>query len=108
MAKRPPPELPPPVPGEPRDPRRQPRRGDLFRAADGSLLRVGSPSISIALDGAESQCLILESTGAQSRHTRELLTFGALRARVAKADVLHRGPSVADPWLTAPRNHVDA
>jgi hypothetical protein len=106
MAKQPPVEA-PPAPGAPRDPRRQPRRGDLFKATDGSLLRVGPPSVSVAQDGVEIPCLILESTGAQSKHTRELLTFGALRARVAKADVLHRGPSVEDPWRTAPRYPIE-
>lgn len=92
--------------GAPRDPRREPRRGDLFKAVDGSLLRVGSPSVSVALDGAELPCLALESVGVQSKHTREVLTFRALRARVAKTEVLHRGPSVGDPWLTAPRYAV--
>jgi hypothetical protein len=103
MNKRPP--LPgPSAPSAPRDPRREPRRGDLFKAVDGSLLRVGPPSVSVALDGVEVPCLILESTGVQSKHTRELLTFRALRARVAEADVLHRGPSIDDPWRGAPRH----
>ncbi len=94
----------PPVPGAPRDPRREPRRGDLFKAADGSLLRIGSASVTVGLDGVEIPCLAVESIGVQSKHTRELLTFRALRARVAEADVLHRGPSVDDPWRAAPRH----
>jgi hypothetical protein len=93
----------PPVPGAPRDPRREPRRGDLFKAADGSLLRIGVASVSVALDGVEIPCLAVESIGVQSKHVRELLTFRALRARVAEADVLHRGPSVDDSWRGAPR-----
>src|ERR1700730_15251060 len=106
MAKQPPVEA-PPAPGEPRDPRRQPRRGDLFKASDGSLLRRRTRSESAGQDGVEVPCPILHLTGAQSKHTRELLTFGALRARVAKADVLHRGPSVEAPWRTAPRYPVE-
>ena len=97
----------PPVPGARRDPRREPRRGDLFKAADGSLLRIGVASVSVALDGVEIPCLAVESIGVQSKHVRELLTFRALRARVAEADVLHRGPSVDDPWRGAPRYPVE-
>jgi hypothetical protein len=110
MSKRTPSPAPPaaPVPGAPRDARREPRRGDLFKTIDGSLLRVGPPSVTVALDGAEIPCLELESTGAHSKHVREVLTFGAVRARVAKADVLHRGPSVTDPWRTAPRHPIES
>jgi hypothetical protein len=91
----------------PRDPRREPRRGDLFQAADGLLLRIGPASVSVADDGVEIRCLSVESTSAKSTKTFEVLPFGALRARVSKADVLHRGPSVADPWRTAPRFPIE-
>jgi hypothetical protein len=103
MKKKPLPEV-PPVPGARRDPRREPRRGDLFKAADGSLLRIGSASVTVALDGIEIPCLAVESIGLQSKHTSELLTLRALRERVAEADVVHRGPSVDDPWRGAPRH----
>jgi hypothetical protein len=103
MKKNPQPQL-PPVPGAPRDPRLEPRRGDLFKDADGSLLRIGSASVTVALGGGEIPCLAVEFIGVQSKHTREILTFRALRARVAQADVLHRGPSVDDPWRGAPRH----
>jgi hypothetical protein len=106
MNKRPPLE-PTPVPGAPRDPRREPRRGDLFKAADGSLLRIGPASVSVAVDGVEIPCLAVESTSAKSIKRSEILTFGALRTRVSKTDVLHRGPSVTDPWRTAPRYPVE-
>lgn len=106
MKKQPPSET-PTAPGSPRDPRREPRRGDLFRAADGSLLRIGLPSVSVASDGVEIPCLAVESTSVKSTKKSEVLTFGALRALVSKADVLHRGPSVADPWRTAPRHPVE-
>lgn len=106
MNKRPPLQ-PTPPPGGPRDARREPRRGDLFKAADGSLLRIGPASVSVASDGVEIPCLTVEFTGAKSNHTREILPFGAVRARIAKADVLHRGPSVADPWRTAPRHPLE-
>jgi hypothetical protein len=98
---------PTPIPGAPRDPRREPRRGDLFKAADGSLLRIGPASVSVAADGVEIRCLSVESTSVKSNKKSEILTFGALRARVSKADVLHRGPSVVDPWRTAPRHPVE-
>jgi hypothetical protein len=106
MNRRPPLDL-PSAPGTPRDPRREPRRGDLFKAADGSLLRIGSASVSVAADGVEIPCLSVESTSVKSNKKSEILAFGALRARVSKADVLHRGPSVADPWRTAPRHPVE-
>ena len=67
-------------------------------------MRIGSASVTVALDGVEIPCLAVESIGVESKHTRELLTFRALRARVAEADVLHRGPSIDDPWRGAPRH----
>lgn len=102
--KRRPAAEPPPKPGSPRNPLREPRRGDLFKLMDGSLIRVGSASVTVAPDGAEIRCFAVEFVGLQSKHTHEVVTFGALRARLAGAEVLHSGPSVPDPWRIAPRN----
>lgn len=97
-----------PIAAAVRDPRREPRRGDLFRTSDGTLLRVGSASVMIGSDGVEQPSLSLDITSPKSAHTIAVLPFVTVRARVAKAEVLHRGPEVVDPWRTAVRTRESA